>query len=248
MRYMLCALPRSGSGYLCELLEATGVAGKPREYIGDYRPSTHQAWHAFEAEVSSGGVLGWKAMFWSLEHLDEFERNEGKTRAELLRELFGTKFIYLTRRNKVDQAISYLRYQRDGRASSLDAPHPLTEYTYSDAWLDFMLTTLCVVETAWEDLFSEMEIEPLRISYEEFSTVERRENLIQRVLGFLEIPAPNPLFSKEIERGVIRDKLNADWRDRYLEHFPFQTYERWIEFINTFHRQPRKHGDGAYYV
>ena len=31
--YLVCATPRSGSTLLCEGLESTGVAGRPREYF-----------------------------------------------------------------------------------------------------------------------------------------------------------------------------------------------------------------------
>src|SRR3954471_2058841 len=33
--YLVCATPRSGSTLLCELLAATGVAGRPQEYFED---------------------------------------------------------------------------------------------------------------------------------------------------------------------------------------------------------------------
>src|SRR6476660_7881628 len=33
--YLVCATPRSGSTLLCELLSATGVAGRPQEYFED---------------------------------------------------------------------------------------------------------------------------------------------------------------------------------------------------------------------
>jgi LPS sulfotransferase NodH len=31
--YLVCATPRSGSTLLCETLEQTGIAGRPREYF-----------------------------------------------------------------------------------------------------------------------------------------------------------------------------------------------------------------------
>src|SRR4051812_39199959 len=33
LSYLVCATPRSGSTLLCELLSATGVAGRPQEYF-----------------------------------------------------------------------------------------------------------------------------------------------------------------------------------------------------------------------
>src|SRR6266576_2724987 len=35
--YLVCATPRSGSTLLCEGLEATGVAGRPREYFEELK-------------------------------------------------------------------------------------------------------------------------------------------------------------------------------------------------------------------
>ena len=201
-----------------------------------------------EAELSVDGVFGWKSMHWSLVHLKGLLASESVDLPGLLRNLFGEKFIYLTRRHKVKQAVSFLRYQRDGRASSLDTPHPLTDYCYSDAWLDFMITTLGVVESRWEDLFRGIGVEPLRISYEEFDDVHHRDALVRRVLDFLELDVPTPLFSKPLHRRRIRDGLNAEWRERYMDGFFLHDYARWTEFINTFHRQERQAGGGGYNV
>ena len=246
MRYLICAMPRSGSGYLCELLSATQVAGKPQEYIGDYKPVCMETWHEIEATLSVNGVFGWKTMSWSLAHLDEMLETECCTLAELLRELFDGRIVYLTRRDKVAQAVSFLRFQREGRASSLDAPSPLTDYCYSDAWLDFMITTLGYLESQWERLFAEIGCEPFRIAYEEFDAEDKREGLVARILSFLGVSEPEPLFTGELRRRRIRDGLNAVWHDRYMAGFPFETYAEWTEFINTFHRIPRVAGPSKY--
>ena len=37
LAYLLCATPRSGSTLLCDLLQATGIAGRPDEYFEDLR-------------------------------------------------------------------------------------------------------------------------------------------------------------------------------------------------------------------
>ena len=246
MRYLLCATPRSGSGYLCELLSATKVAGYPAEYIGDYKPTDMETWYEVENTLSYNGVFGWKTMLWSLSHLDELCQHEHCTIAELLRHLYGTdRFIYLTRRDKVAQAVSFLRYQREGRASSLDAPSPLTEYCYSDAWLDFMITTLGVIESQWERLFTQIGCEPLRIAYEEFDAEDEREGLVLRILAHLGVGKPSPLFSVPLQRRRIRDNLNAVWHARFMEGFP-KDYAKWTEFINTLHRLPRVAGPGGY--
>ncbi len=33
--YLICAIPRTGSYLLCDMLKATGVAGNPNEYFSD---------------------------------------------------------------------------------------------------------------------------------------------------------------------------------------------------------------------
>src|ERR1700735_3666803 len=41
--YMICAVPRTGSYLLCDLLRKTGVAGRPNEY---FNPSFQSQWAA----------------------------------------------------------------------------------------------------------------------------------------------------------------------------------------------------------
>ena len=121
--YLICATPRSGSFLLCEALINTGIAGNPGEYFwqGD-EPTWAERWNvssyagylakAIEQGTTPNGVFGAK-MMWG--YFDDFI---GKVRhiapyaeaplPRLLPMVFSNlHYIWITRRDKVRQAVSH---------------------------------------------------------------------------------------------------------------------------------------------
>src|SRR5205809_518177 len=128
--YWICCTPRTGSALLCQLLRATGVAGRPEEYFWrDNEPLYRARWHvttyhdylerALEEGTTPNGIFGAKVgagmylahFFRQLRTLPQFE-DATPSLFSILSALFpDLKCIWLTRRNKVRQAVSYiLRY------------------------------------------------------------------------------------------------------------------------------------------
>src|SRR5437870_4346527 len=95
LAYVMCATPRSGSNWLCELLRATGVAGRPDEYLwyGDYSLQ-----RILDEGTGEDGVFGCKLMW------DQIDGAQ-----ELLNALPGVRYLWLRRTDKVRQGISYYR-------------------------------------------------------------------------------------------------------------------------------------------
>lgn len=70
--YVICTTPRSGSNFLCEVLQSTEVAGRPDEYFRD-PPADHEHWTVPEyrayveriqqAGATPNGVFGIKLMW-----------------------------------------------------------------------------------------------------------------------------------------------------------------------------------------
>lgn len=133
LSYFLCSTPRSGSWLLAEALRDTGIAGNPSEYFAHVRqigrpgPSATEGDCDFDeflrqvtrAATTPNGVLGIKF------HLDQFEHlmcslllrrsglAPGRLRGVLDAAFPGLRFVWLIRRDKVQQALSWWRALKD---------------------------------------------------------------------------------------------------------------------------------------
>ena len=136
--YVICTSPRSGSTLLCSLLRATGVAGNPESHFHD--PSI-EAWLGyyglepdpslperavldliFKAAIEEGsgdtGMFGLRLQRHSVDFFAEklavLHPGPG-TDVGRIHAAFGrTLFVYLTRRDKVEQAVSYVKASQSG--------------------------------------------------------------------------------------------------------------------------------------
>ena len=77
--YMICAIPRTGSYLLCDMLSATGVAGKPNEYFSEsYQRPWSRRWgindydtylrRIVEIGTTSNGITGIKTHPWQFNY------------------------------------------------------------------------------------------------------------------------------------------------------------------------------------
>src|SRR5687767_9897861 len=78
LSYLICTTPRSASNFLCELLQATEVAGRPDEYFWnpaiweeDWSRSVFATYleHVLHDGTTSNGVFGVKLMWSYLDKL-----------------------------------------------------------------------------------------------------------------------------------------------------------------------------------
>ncbi len=138
LSYVVCTAPRTGSSLLCAALWNTGVAGRPAEYF-DIHGRNEAHWRKqfaiqdeaeylskiIHAGTTANGVFGFKL------HCHQVPALIGKLRADrearglpdepapsnlpdiihpMLRARLGhTSYIWLRRKNKIAQAISYFR-------------------------------------------------------------------------------------------------------------------------------------------
>src|SRR4051812_30708315 len=126
LSYVVCALPRSGSSLLCELLFETGLAGAPAEYFDAQQMGRFsERWNArdfgaylralLERKTGPNGVFGFKAQF--------FQLAEAFPDGELDAAFPSLRYVYITRRDRLRQAISWARAVQTGWwASDHEAP------------------------------------------------------------------------------------------------------------------------------
>lgn len=204
LAYLLCATPRSGTTLLCDLLEATGQAGRPQSY---YRrqdiESRASAWGlrsadfpdqaAFDraylsavlrAGAAGTGIFGLRLMWGTVGEL--FERlaplYPGATEAATLTQAFGPLvYIHVSRRDKVAQAISLLKAEQSGLwhvgADGADRQRigPGGPVAYDADRIATFVAELERDDAAWNAFFDRHGLEPVRVAYEDLASSPRTE-------------------------------------------------------------------------
>ncbi|MEM7060155.1 MAG: Stf0 family sulfotransferase [Pseudomonadota bacterium] len=244
--YVICTSSRSGSTLLCRLLAATGVAGAPDSHF--HEPSI-DAWLKyydlkpgpecsdaqildliFKAALTEGtagtAVFGLRLQRHSF---DFFAAQLAKRHPGLSKDVdtfqaeFGrTQFIYLTRQDKVEQAVSYVKAEQSGlwhmapdgtELERLSAPQvPVYD---ADA-IKARVEELSALDAAWLDWFTSQAIEPLRITYTDLSADPVL--VLRRILEALGL---DPETAEGVQPGVAKlaDQVSHDWVQRFRRDF-----------------------------
>ena len=157
--YFISTTPRTGSFLLAHALDSTGIAGRPQEY---FDPNFENLWlerlgiasdaEFFEKVLPEGttpnGVFSAKVHWHQFEYLAEKLQSvhgDGPILDLLERTFPGLRYVFLTRRDKVRQAVSYYRaietnvwwsVQTDAVAErGRTAPSPQFDYERIDHWV-----------------------------------------------------------------------------------------------------------------
>lgn len=232
--YFICATSRSGSTLLCERLMDTGVAGRPEEYfnvnaratIGD---ASWREWDSsdfgryvnrvMERATTPNGVFGSKLVLIALERLVEAlrgelgaaDRSDGQVLTDRLPNLH---YIWITRRNKVRQAISaYRALQTNQWVRRVDAAEPEKRPRYNFALIDEQIDSIVLDEAAWMRFFSANGIRPYTVVYEDLA--EAPEQTVEGILRYLGIDSGSVDWGTS-ELGRQSDWRNDEWEERYL--------------------------------
>jgi len=236
LAYWICTTPRTGSQLLGQLLRATGVAGRPEEYFWrENEPLYQQLWrvssypdylrHALNAGTTPNGIFAAKMDV--SEHLSHFERqlrslpqfNEpGRPFHSILTSLFpNLQFIWLTRRNKVRQAVSWWKAVQTNEWARPKGDRSITEppLHYNFAAIDQLANESLLREAAWQAYFSEWQVRPLALVYEDFT--EDYAGTVARILDFLAVREPYVLPEAAITLVKQADTVSEEWVQRYRE-------------------------------
>jgi LPS sulfotransferase NodH len=244
--YVICTSPRSGSTLLCKLLAATGVAGNPASYFhrpelqdwldrfglvsGAGQPERDVLDAIFRAAITEGsrgtGMFGLRLQRQSFDFFTEklaLLHPTPATDAGRFAAAFGrTLFIHLSRRDKVEQAVSCVKAEQtglwhvapDGTELERVAPPRAPVYDAAEirAWFDAMTS----YDRDWQDWFGRQGIEPHRISYEALSADP--QGVLSEILDRLGLDSA---IAKGIAPGVrkLADRVNTDWAGRFRADF-----------------------------
>lgn len=232
--YAICTVQRSGSNLLCLALGDTGLAGRPGEF---FRLTGPDAWEGgrwarhhgvssragfvrmvIENGSTPNGVFGVKILW---EHFPVLTRRlralpgrEGLTACEVMRAAFpNLHYVWLSRRDRVRQAVSWAKAVATGSFSS-DEPPKVESPAFDYELIDGRLKLVEEAEEGWRDFFEGCGEQPLRLAYEEFAA--NYEETVRAVLDYLKVPVPAGHAFKEPRLRKQADALNEEWVRRYL--------------------------------
>lgn len=231
--YVIASVQRSGTHLLCTLLRSSGVAGLPAEHFlakpgetweGRWKSPSRMAYieRVLRDNTTSNGVFG-IVMMWSyfdrvlqmLRDIPEYKRFKG---ADLLAAiLHEPKYIWLRRRNRVEQAVSWAIACQTGIWAKKTGEKPRTravrkfDFKVIDEWCK----RIAEHDAAWSNYFGDNQIEPLTLFYEDL--VANNRGAVERVLEFLQVPLPAAMeiVSSGLEKQA--DKVSAQWTAAYLK-------------------------------
>ncbi|WP_082130303.1 Stf0 family sulfotransferase [Kiloniella spongiae] len=241
--YIICTSPRSGSTLLCKLLAATGKTGNPNSHfhvpeiaswVRDYGvcaesyESEQYLLRAIFAGAKKRGI-GQSDMFGLRMQRGSFLYFVAKMKIlypglssdlKRIEAAFGnTLFIYLTRENKIDQAVSFVKAEQTGLwhlapdGTELERLSDPQTASYDENEIKRRFDEFSSFDQEWKSWFVNEGIEPLRITYDELSADPK--SVLSEVLDKLNV---NQRMAEEIEIPVAKlaDGINRDWIERFL--------------------------------
>lgn len=229
--YWVCATPRTGSTALCNALSTTGVAGRPCEYLTE--GNRERSLELFEATsfqellrriqqrtTTPNGVFGLKTSS-APGYFDDLLREVGRLSpgvgvGEALAAAFpNLRLVFLTRRNKVRQAVSHWRaIQSDLWHLPRNGKNKVPpEDAYRFEAIDTLVHDIVMREAAWQHFFDQLGLSPMTVVYEDFAV--EPEQVTRQILTYLGLEPVPGWCLPELPHRPIADELSERWVQRF---------------------------------
>lgn len=200
--YAIATTPRSGSTYLCNLLESTNIAGHPSEHLrlAAQELSRHCNFDYLKLlnnlmthRITDNSVFGTKLISHFLFELQQTEPDF----SQIFRSI--DKFILLVRKDKLAQAVSLVIAQKtevwhlNGSAKNKNYESKLENIEINDVLLENVAQKLNFInkqEARLKKILANHKKKPLTVVYEDI--LVNAELQIERILDFLAIAKPDP--------------------------------------------------------
>ncbi|HET6619262.1 MAG TPA: Stf0 family sulfotransferase [Dongiaceae bacterium] len=213
--YMICAMPRSGSNYLCQLLASTQILGNPLEYFNTSGrqwqtdpkyPSDRRAQIDIVRSLGAtpNGIYAVKILPPQLESVEK--------RIDLFRHLPNLTLFRLGRRDLLGQAISLARARQTGQYI---ASHPPTGApAYSQHQIRACIAALRKHEAMLDERIGRLDMKPAAFQYEDILRDPQR--VVDRIALLMGLALPVAVDSALVTHTVQRDDSTIVWRERFL--------------------------------
>jgi LPS sulfotransferase NodH len=163
-----------------------------------------------------GAVVMWNYFERMLQMLQELDEYKKFSAPELLAELFNRpKYIWLRRKDRVEQAISWAMACQTGIWAKEVGFTPQTHATpkFDFKVIDEWCNRIATHEASWANYFRESQIEPLVLYYEDVIACHR--TAAERVLQFLALPLPQGMEIPALGIEKQANEISAQWAASY---------------------------------
>jgi len=213
---ILACTPRSGSTYLAQLLDSTGLFRLTEEYFNDRHIERMTGIATTSVEQKLAIIDQHSRTRRNQISLKLFPPNMMTVLEHgLLKKAFlNPMFIYMRRGDVLGQAMSLARAVKTDQWNSVDYGRPVSsEYDRRD--IEHQLGILLAQDTWWQYFFATRDVPVLRLTYEdvEEDPVAVAAQIV-RFLGF--DPAEFPADPSKVRLQKQRDELTDEWRSRFL--------------------------------
>lgn len=226
LTYLIATVPRTGSSWFSHLLWETGCLGAPLEYLnfeesGPYyfaaksASAQQQLWRSLRSRrTSPNGSFGLKCFPTQLESLQQANPQLlSEVMSRFLTDVPEPRVIYLERADPIAHAISYARATLSGVWRHEQEGERGAEVVYSEAAIQRARDGLNLQIAAWEQMFSDLQIQPFRLSYE--AIMADPDGALLQVANFLGIQLNS---DARIVVPVVRKQAHGDakaWAERF---------------------------------
>jgi len=180
---MICAVSRSGSTYLCELLASTLALGNPNEYfntagrrrrMGPSYPADGFAQIDIIRTIgaTSNGIYAVKVIGPQLARI--------ASSIDPFRDLPNLSFVRIHRRDILGQAISLARARQTGRFITSDQQRGAP--AYSQGQIRHAIQSIRQQEAIWDETMARLAAQPLVVAYEEI--LSDAQHVVDRIATF----------------------------------------------------------------
>jgi LPS sulfotransferase NodH len=230
IKYILAITPRSGSSFLSDLLKKTEVLGTPQEFINQSFIPRHlqnktpaqtpddYLMNIFKVWKTKNGVAGIKASWFQFRNLYAILANPAI--------VYDYKYIYLTRANLAEQAVSLYKATESNVFHSVVKPNnesieKLNSLEYNFDKINFWYQHILTQEEGWEQFFHSNNLSPLRINYDDICA--DWSSVIKKIALFIGIKQPglnkinSSLSSITPSLKKMGDNKNILWAERFLQ-------------------------------
>jgi len=212
---MICAVSRSGSTYLCELLASTLALGNPNEYfntagrrrrMGPSYPADRFAQIDIIRTIgaTSNGIYAVKVIGPQLARI--------ASSIDPFRDLPNLSFVRIHRRDILGQAISLARARQTGRFITSDQQRGAP--AYSQGQIRHAIQSIRQQEAIWDETMARLAAQPLVVAYEEI--LSDAQHVVDRIATHMGVAMPVPIDRTLITLSVQRDEQSVEWRERFL--------------------------------
>jgi LPS sulfotransferase NodH len=216
--YFIASSYRSGSQFLCWQLWETGVLGAPCEYLNpgyelrllkkrfNVFSNSNYITELLRRRTSRNGVFGMKAHF---PHFEAFI----KEYPPLLEALSPLTYIYISRSDKVAQAVSMAKALQTGWWTSRMEEGPKPALRYDRAMISNCLEEVEQQDLNWRHWFETHGVTPLQVTYDDLTA--NAEGVVRSIVELLGVQDDEREEVSVPPAKKQGDETNQEWIERF---------------------------------